>query len=80
MAKLMRVPHIGLSFVIVGALVIAGALAAAPAHVPAQTPAPAGPQEAGVVESQQWCERINRGDCQLCCPATSSPQYYTVRG
>jgi bifunctional DNase/RNase len=36
-------PHIGLP------LLMAAALAAAPAHLPAQTPAPAGPQEAGVV-------------------------------
>ena len=43
MARLARVPHIGLP------LLMAAALAAAPAHLPAQTPAPAGPQEAGVV-------------------------------
>ena len=43
MARLARVPYIGLP------LVVAAALAAAPAHLPAQTPAPAGPQEAGVV-------------------------------
>ena len=43
MARIARVPHIGLPFL------MAGALVAAPAHLPAQTPAPAGPQEAGVV-------------------------------
>ncbi len=43
MTRLARVPHIGLP------LLILTALAAAPAHLPAQTPAPAGPQEAGVV-------------------------------
>lgn len=43
MARLARVPYIGLP------LLMAAALAAAPAHLPAQTPAPAGPQEAGVV-------------------------------
>jgi bifunctional DNase/RNase len=43
MARLARVPHIGLP------LLMAAALAAAPAHLPAQTPVPAGPQEAGVV-------------------------------
>ena len=43
MAKLALTPHIGLP------LLIAGALVATPAHLPAQTPAPAGPQEAGVV-------------------------------
>jgi len=43
MVRLARVPHIGLP------LVIAAALAASPARLPAQTQAPAGPQEAGVV-------------------------------
>jgi bifunctional DNase/RNase len=43
MPRLARVPHVGLP------LLIAVALAAAPARLPAQTPAPAGPQEAGVV-------------------------------
>ena len=43
MAKLAGMPHIGLP------LLILTALAAAPARLPAQTPAPAGPQEAGVV-------------------------------
>lgn len=43
MARLARVPHIGLP------LLIAAALVAAPERLPAQTPAPAGPQEAGVV-------------------------------
>ena len=43
MARLARVPHVGLP------LLIAAAFAAAPAHLPAQTPTPAGPQEAGVV-------------------------------
>jgi bifunctional DNase/RNase len=43
MAKLTLMPYIGLPFL------IAGALVASPAHLPAQTPAPAGPQEAGVV-------------------------------
>jgi hypothetical protein len=43
MARLARVPHIGLP------LLMAAALAAAPAHLPAQTLASAGPQEAGVV-------------------------------
>jgi len=43
MARLGRVPHVGLP------LLIAAALAAAPARLPAETPAPAGPQEAGVV-------------------------------
>jgi uncharacterized protein len=43
MAKLARVPHIALPFL------LGGALFAAPAHVPAQVSAPVGPQEAGVV-------------------------------
>lgn len=43
MARLARVPHIGLP------LLIAAALTVAPERLPAQTPAPAGPQEAGVV-------------------------------
>jgi len=43
MAKLARLPHIGLPFLVVAALF------AAPAHLPAQAPAPAGPQEAGIV-------------------------------
>ena len=43
MARLARVPHVGLP------LLIAAAFVAAPAHLPAQTPTPAGPQEAGVV-------------------------------
>ncbi len=43
MAKLALMPHLGLP------LLIAGALVASPARLPAQTPAPAGPQEAGVV-------------------------------
>ncbi|HEV2053835.1 MAG TPA: bifunctional nuclease family protein [Methylomirabilota bacterium] len=45
MARLARVPHVGLP------LLIAAALAAAPACLPAQTPAPAGPQEAGPQEA-----------------------------
>ena len=44
MARLARVPHVGLP------LLIAAALAAAPARLPAQTPAPAGPQEAPAQE------------------------------
>ena len=43
MAKLARIPNIGLPFL------LAGALVTSPAHLPAQTSAPAGPQEAGVV-------------------------------
>ena len=43
MTKLARMPHIALPFL------LGGALFAAPAHIPAQAPAPAGPQEAGVV-------------------------------
>jgi bifunctional DNase/RNase len=43
MAKLPRVAYIGLP------LLVAAAFAAAPARLPAQTPAPAGPQEVGVV-------------------------------
>jgi len=43
MARTARVPYVGLP------LLILAALAAAPARLPAQTPAPAGPQEAGVV-------------------------------
>jgi len=45
MARLALVPHVGLP------LLIAAALAAAPGRLPAQTPAPAGPQEAGPQEA-----------------------------
>jgi bifunctional DNase/RNase len=45
MARLAWVPHVGLP------LLIAVALAAAPARLPAQTPAPPGPQEAGPQEA-----------------------------
>jgi bifunctional DNase/RNase len=44
MTKLARMPHIALPFLLGGAL-----FAAPAATVPAQAPAPAGPQEAGVV-------------------------------
>jgi uncharacterized protein len=43
MARLARMPHIGLP------ILILAALAAAPERLPAETPAPTGPQEAGVV-------------------------------
>jgi bifunctional DNase/RNase len=45
MTRLVRVPHVGLP------LLIAAALAVSPARLPAQTPAPAGPQEASPQEA-----------------------------